>query len=326
MTPQPSPLSYYATSLPVPDAENKVCPQKKGCIDLQAVFNRQKKVQTHIETIIGLPDVKKKLYDWNDRQAVYWMRKRAGINYARFLPEILVVSGAGHQIDGIKSVAEFCYQAGLMNTNKVMSYNVNSFVQYYVQEAYKDMEDAFRNYPERILDFYGFDELIANPNPAVADWYDWVDIIMNKLFSLIDDYNLKCPVVLSMSTKSHTYLKQHYKRFQTFKIENLVCHRLNAKEMNQITVNRFKERGYILSPKSIELMHHLFETVLNDKTCLKIKEPTIRWYVMEAVLQRQEQRLLNIHDNVHTCRKIKSITATDIPRNAVIAGKNILFY
>ena len=325
MTPQPSPLSYYASQTPHHAGETQ-CSLKRGCVNLSDVFNRQKKVQAHIESIIGLPHVKQILQTWNNRQTVYWMRKTAGVGYTRFLPEILIVTGAGHHYAGALATAKFCHHAGIMNTNQIASFDVNDFIRYYVHDAYKDMEDAFRNYPSSLLFLYGFDKLIANPSPPIADWHDWVEIIVDKLLSLVYSHDFKQPVVFSMSTKSYAYLKQTYPRLNQFSTEKMICHPLNSNEMTLKTIERLKDKSYILSSAATDSLERLFVTMQADKLYQTFTEPTLRRIVMDAVLKRQESRLFAAHHAIRSRRKIKSITVADIPNNAVFAGENILFY
>jgi hypothetical protein len=129
-----------------------------------------------------------------------------------------------------------------------------------------------------------------------------------------------------MSAKSHTELKNNYSRFHRFTTEKLFCHYLTPPEMAEKTIKMIRDQGFILSQPTKDRLQKLFVNILANKECRKITEPMIRSQVIDAVLKRQEKRLFAIQGDIHSRRKIKSITVNDIPQNAVIAGQNILFY
>ncbi len=325
-------MSYFVTD-DQPTQDNKQAvknrsgtKQTKETFDLQSVFNRFQRLSDDIDSIIGLPDVKRKLNEWNERQSVYWMRRKAGLKDTRFLPEIIILSGGGPQTMALNHLSQFCWKTGFQPKPYHTSYDVNKFVSYYVTDTEKMMQDCFSDNKSEMIDFYGFDQLVENPRPPVADWHDWVDIIINYILDNINAKSPDRPVSMAMSTKTYTLLKGRFSRFQNFSVEKIHCHYLTTDEMTQMCLKKLKSKKYIVSMKAEKSLFRLIEGLLKNRKDHKRADIGLQSIIVDEILKRQESRLYRSPKKELSVRKIRTINQHDIPRENFIADDQIVFY
>jgi len=320
---QKSPLVYYADqSKHNPEPSEKT--QMPRLFD--GAFNRHQKMLKHIAGIDAYPYLVEKLNAWNDLQKIKWIRHNADMKQADFLPEILFMTGKGMSPRPLNYIANFFNKTGFLSNSKVKSYNVNHFVKHYVTDSKALIDNIFNNESSYLLEFYGFDTLIANPRPPIADWHDWLDIICNYLIDNINSHGLQIPVVFNMSESARCVLYDKFERLHKYDCEVIKINLLNAQSMTQLVVEKLKNKKFNLTPPAKGLLTNLITKLYHEKRLKDFTEYQIRDFVFEDIVKRQGERIFQIPRNNLTRRKVRMITKSDIPTQIFLSTNKIVFY
>lgn len=320
-----NPMKYFVNE--EKQTNNSLSSKKSGkrLKDIMADTNKQELLYRYVESIEGYDYLKKILQTWTEKDLIYRAKKRAGLYVENYLPQIVVITGAGPKYLLAKEIANYCRKAEFNNTNRINLLNVNNMIRYYVQDVQDNFEKEIDKYGSELFYITGLDTLLANPRPPISDMHNWDSIIINMISKRLTRSNFSSPVIMPMSNQSYKAICQRFSLFEKNHIV-LKCRNPGRVEMKAYVAKNLKEDGYNLNRFVMEKLNHTISKVFDNQEHRNVDYVDICWSLIDKIIEKQTRRLMETdHENL-TKSRLKNITLVDIPKYVSIAEGQAIFF
>ena len=287
---------------------------------------KQDMLKNYIEGIVGFPNIVNLLNRWCERDKIYSLRKKSNIYAENYLPEIIVLTGLGPRYRMSKHIAQYCRKSGFLNTDKINTYNIYNFISHYVTDAEKQVTKAFEDSRSTLLYFTGFDLLIKNPRPPIADWHYWDDILLGMVQKYINRTNCRAPVILSMNKSTYLTINKRYNLFKNNDTLVIDSPYPSCGELDFLINQELSLDGYYVNIAAREKLSHLIQEIYDFKNLRKIDYFDIENALLKRIVRNQEERLLDPKKDSLTLKRVKNIISSDIPTRYSLSEEIVIFY
>ena len=233
-------------------------------------------------------------------------------------------TGVGCHREVSNKLSSFYSEADITMKSGICRINVNEAIYHYVSDTKKHLNKVFDSGSGRSIYLDGFDELVENPRPAIADWHDWEDILLDIILKQTFDQSVQTLVMMSMSRKIYDRFLQNYPKFKALSRRVVHCKPYSADEMSFLLQKKMKDNGYRIWDSVPENLTKQFQQIV--KIGYKVSGQSAINTMATKILKNQERRLSKLPMDKISKQRLRNILKVDIPSLSIPVDRDNVIY